>query len=84
MWASRGSGGGGESAAAAPPYRWGSLRVQWDCGRRGLASVLLGNLLAASGAMAETIPPSIVLIMIGSVTGVSIAAVPWITTGFLR
>jgi TRAP-type C4-dicarboxylate transport system permease large subunit len=49
-----------------------------------LASVLLGNLLAASGAMAETIPPSIVLIMIGSVTGVSIAAVPWITTGFLR
>ena len=34
------------------------------------------NLLrfAASGAMAETIPPSIVLIIIGSVTGVSIAA----------
>ena len=34
----------------------------------------LVSLLAASGAMAETIPPSIVLIIIGSVTGVSIAA----------
>jgi tripartite ATP-independent transporter DctM subunit len=32
------------------------------------------GLLNASGAMAETIPPSIVLITIGSVTGVSIAA----------
>jgi tripartite ATP-independent transporter DctM subunit len=32
------------------------------------------SLLATSGAMAETIPPSIVLIIIGSVTGVSIAA----------
>jgi tripartite ATP-independent transporter DctM subunit len=31
-------------------------------------------LLAASGAMSETIPPSLVLITIGSVTGVSIAA----------
>ncbi len=30
--------------------------------------------LAASGAMAETIPPSVVLIIIGSVTGVSINA----------
>ena len=32
------------------------------------------SLLAASGAMSETIPPSLVLITIGSVTGVSIAA----------
>ena len=31
-------------------------------------------MLAASGAMSETIPPSLVLITIGSVTGVSIAA----------
>ena len=31
-------------------------------------------LLAAAGAMSETIPPSLVLITIGSVTGVSIAA----------
>src|SRR5258707_4321094 len=32
------------------------------------------SLLAASGAMAETIPPSLVLITIGSVAGISIAA----------
>ena len=32
------------------------------------------SLLSASGAMSETIPPSIVLIAIGSTTGVSIAA----------
>ena len=32
------------------------------------------SLLAGAGAMAETIPPSLVLIAIGSVTGVSIAA----------
>jgi len=32
------------------------------------------SLLSASGAMSETIPPSLVLITIGSVTGVSIAA----------
>src|SRR5258708_38947386 len=31
------------------------------------------SLLSASGAMSETIPPSLVLIIIGSVTGVSIA-----------
>ena len=31
-------------------------------------------LLAASGAMSETIPPSLVLITVGAVTGVSIAA----------
>lgn len=41
--------------------------------RRGIHEGELVSLLAASGAMAETIPPSIVLIIIGSVTGVSIA-----------
>jgi tripartite ATP-independent transporter DctM subunit len=42
--------------------------------RRGHHEGELISLLAASGAMSETIPPSLVLITIGSVTGVSIAA----------
>ncbi|MDR3535561.1 MAG: TRAP transporter large permease subunit [Acetobacteraceae bacterium] len=42
--------------------------------RRGANQGELVSLLAASGAMSETIPPSLVLITIGSVTGVSIAA----------
>ncbi|MDE2516098.1 MAG: TRAP transporter large permease subunit [Rhodospirillales bacterium] len=42
--------------------------------RRGANRGELVSLLAASGAMSETIPPSLVLITIGSVTGVSIAA----------
>jgi tripartite ATP-independent transporter DctM subunit len=42
--------------------------------RRGIPEGELVSLLAACGAMAETIPPSLVLIIIGSVTGVSIAA----------
>jgi tripartite ATP-independent transporter DctM subunit len=42
--------------------------------KRGAKPGELVSLLAASGAMAETIPPSLVLITIGSVTGVSIAA----------
>ena len=42
--------------------------------RRGIDEGEMIALLAASGAMSETIPPSIVLITIGSVTGVSIAA----------
>ena len=42
--------------------------------RRGASEGELVSLLAASGAMSETIPPSLVLITIGSVTGVSIAA----------
>jgi tripartite ATP-independent transporter DctM subunit len=42
--------------------------------RRGANEGELVALLAASGAMSETIPPSLVLITIGSVTGVSIAA----------
>jgi tripartite ATP-independent transporter DctM subunit len=41
--------------------------------RRGASSGELVALLSASGAMSETIPPSLVLITIGSVTGVSIA-----------
>lgn len=42
--------------------------------RRGADEGRLIALLASSGAMSETIPPSLVLITIGSVTGVSIAA----------
>ena len=42
--------------------------------RRGANEGELVSLLAASGAMSETIPPSLVLITIGSVTGVSISA----------
>ena len=42
--------------------------------RRGAKPGDLVALLAATGAQTETIPPSIVLITIGSVTGVSIAA----------
>lgn len=42
--------------------------------RRGAKSGELVAQLAASGAMSETIPPSFVLIIMGSVTGVSIAA----------
>ncbi|WP_062236296.1 TRAP transporter large permease [Aureimonas sp. N4] len=42
--------------------------------RRGLDEGEMVSLLASSGAMAETIPPSLVLIAIASVTGVSISA----------
>ena len=42
--------------------------------RRGMNEGEMVSLLAASGAMAETIPPSLVLIAIASVTGVSVAA----------
>lgn len=42
--------------------------------KRGADEGELVSLLASSGAMSETIPPSLVLITIGSVTGVSIAA----------
>ncbi|MFX8381724.1 TRAP transporter large permease subunit, partial [Acinetobacter baumannii] len=41
---------------------------------RGAKPGDLAALLAATGAQTETIPPSIVLITIGSVTGVSISA----------
>ncbi|MBS0447752.1 MAG: TRAP transporter large permease subunit [Proteobacteria bacterium] len=42
--------------------------------KRGNPEGELISLLAASGAMAETIPPSLVLITIGSVAGISISA----------
>ncbi len=42
--------------------------------RRGVARGELVALLAATGAQTETIPPSLILITIGSVTGISIAA----------
>jgi tripartite ATP-independent transporter DctM subunit len=42
--------------------------------QRGARPGELVALLSSSGAMSETIPPSLVLITIGSVTGVSIAA----------
>ncbi|MGE0151458.1 MAG: TRAP transporter large permease subunit [Reyranellaceae bacterium] len=41
---------------------------------RGAQPGKLASLLAATGAQTETVPPSLVLITIGSVTGVSIAA----------
>jgi tripartite ATP-independent transporter DctM subunit len=42
--------------------------------RRGIPEGEIVSLLGTSGAMAETIPPSIVLIIIGSVAGISISA----------
>jgi tripartite ATP-independent transporter DctM subunit len=41
--------------------------------KRGVPDGEIVSLLAASGAMAETIPPSIILISVGVVTGVSIS-----------
>ncbi len=54
--------------AAVAPVLFPEMR------RRGMKDGELLSLLAASGAMSETIPPSIVLIAIASVTGVSVAA----------
>jgi tripartite ATP-independent transporter DctM subunit len=54
--------------AAVAPVLFPEMR------RRGEHEGELVSLLASAGAMAETIPPSLVLIIIGSVTGVSIAA----------
>ena len=42
--------------------------------RRGMVPGELAAQLAASAAMSETIPPSLVLIIVGAVTGVSISA----------
>lgn len=42
--------------------------------KRGIPDGEMASLLGASTAMSETIPPSLVLIAIGSVTGVSIAS----------
>ncbi len=54
--------------AAVAPVLFPEMR------KRGLDDGEMVSLLAGAGAMAETIPPSLVLIAIGSVTGVSIAA----------
>ena len=42
--------------------------------KRGASDGDLVALLSATGAQTETVPPSLVLITIGSVTGVSITA----------
>ena len=49
--------------------------------RRGIPDGELVSLLAASSAMSETIPPSLVLITVGAVTGVSISGL--FTAGLL-
>ncbi|GAC1443698.1 MAG: TRAP transporter large permease subunit [Vulcanimicrobiaceae bacterium] len=54
--------------AAVAPVLFPEMR------RRGSDPRDLVAMLASAGAMAETIPPSLVLIIIGSVTGVSIGA----------
>ena len=61
------SGSKAADMAAVAPVLFPEMR------RRGSSPGELVALLAASGAMSETIPPSLVLITIGSVTGVSIA-----------
>src|SRR5260221_969053 len=62
------SGSKAADMAAVAPVLFPEMR------RRGAVPGELVALLSASGAMSETIPPSLVLITIGSVTGVSIAA----------
>jgi tripartite ATP-independent transporter DctM subunit len=61
------SGSKAADMAAVAPVLFPEMR------RRGTHAGELVALLSASGAMSETIPPSLVLITIGSVTGVSIA-----------
>jgi TRAP-type C4-dicarboxylate transport system permease small subunit len=61
------SGSKAADMAAIVPVLFPEMR------KRGIKEGELIGLLASSGAMAETIPPSIVLITIGAVTGVSIA-----------
>jgi tripartite ATP-independent transporter DctM subunit len=61
--------------AAVAPVLFPEMR------KRGMPDGEMVSLLAASGAMSETIPPSIVLIAIASVTGVSIAGL--FTAGIL-
>ncbi|GAC1339974.1 MAG: TRAP transporter large permease subunit [Acetobacteraceae bacterium] len=57
--------------------------------RRGVKRGELVALLAATGAQTETIPPSLILITIGSVTGISISALftggllPGLTAGLM-
>jgi tripartite ATP-independent transporter DctM subunit len=62
------SGAKAADMAAVAPVLFPEMR------RRGANPGDLVALLAATGAQTETIPPSLVLITIGSVTGVSIAA----------
>jgi tripartite ATP-independent transporter DctM subunit len=61
------SGSKAADMAAVAPVLFPEMR------QRGAKPGELVALLAASGAMSETIPPSLVLITIGSVTGISIA-----------
>jgi tripartite ATP-independent transporter DctM subunit len=62
------SGAKAADMAAVAPVLFPEMKA------RGMKPGELVSLMAASGAMAETIPPSVVLIVIGSVAGVSIAA----------
>ncbi|TAM91458.1 TRAP transporter large permease subunit [bacterium] len=62
------SGSKAADMAAVAPVLFPEMR------RRGTPPGELIAMLSSSGAMAETIPPSLVLIIIGSVTGTSIAA----------
>lgn len=62
------SGAKAADMAAVAPVLFPEMKA------RGAKPGELVSLLAASGAMAETIPPSVVLIVIGSVASVSIAA----------
>ena len=62
------SGAKAADMAAVAPVLFPEMKA------RGMKPGELVSLLAASGAMAETIPPSVVLIVIGSVASVSIAA----------
>ena len=62
------SGSKAADMAAVAPVLFPEMKA------RGAEEGELVAILSASGAMTETIPPSLVLITIGSVTGVSIAA----------
>src|SRR6516225_4783176 len=62
------SGSKAADIAAVAPILFQEMR------RRGAHPGELASLLATSSAMSETIPPSLVLITIGSVTNISIAA----------
>lgn len=62
------SGSKAADMAAIAPALFPEMRA------RGAKPGRLAALLSSSGAMSETIPPSLVLIAIGSVTGVSISA----------
>ena len=62
------SGSKSADMAAVAPVLFPEMR------RRGMALSELVALLNGSASMAETIPPALVLIIVGSVTGVSIAS----------